>query len=75
MQLNILEKICIDYNGSIEINKLSLLNHSIDNLKAVSLREHLLLEVKSGLFGDEISFKYDFLQKIFYANMYLKIYY
>ncbi|WP_038343781.1 RNA-binding domain-containing protein [Acinetobacter sp. A47] len=64
-QLDILTKLASYHDGSLQINKLSLLDSSIDNLKVVSLKEHLLLEVKADKFGESLVFKYDFLNKYF----------
>ncbi|RKG46745.1 MULTISPECIES: RNA-binding domain-containing protein [Acinetobacter] len=64
-QLNFLTKLAIDYDGCLEINKIFLLDGAIDNIKAISLKEHLLLDVQASNFGDCITFKYDFLKKYF----------
>ncbi|MFW1841594.1 RNA-binding domain-containing protein [Acinetobacter pittii] len=64
-QLSLLTKLATDFDGSIEISKLSKIDEDIDNLKEISLREHLLLEVCSSGVGETLNFKYEFLKKHF----------
>lgn len=64
-QLSLLTKLATDFDGSIEVSKLSRIDENIDNLKEISLREHLLLDVGSSGIGDTLNFKYEFLKKHF----------
>ena len=64
-QLNILIKLAVDFDGVIEINQLFKLDDTIDNLKTITLKEHLLLDVVSTGYGEKLIFKYDFLKKYF----------
>lgn len=64
-QLDIFIKLAIQFNGEIDISKLSNIYPDVDNYKSLSLSSHPLLSKKTDYPGEKISFKYDFLKSYF----------